>query len=107
MALTLSNPDSIQTAPMHPVLGTVVFGLPVSSPSPACMPSGPVLLMVPSDGAAFMVGLRTGDDLTAINGEPAFSAGQIQDLLEQSDGKISIDIHALALPIASMPSSDR
>lgn len=92
LALTLSNPDSIQTAPMHPVLGTVVFGLPVSSPSRACMPSGPVLLLVPSDGAAFMAGLRTGDYLTAINGEPAFSAGQIQDLLEQSDGRISIDI---------------
>lgn len=92
LALTLSNPDSIQTAPMHPLLDAVVFGLPVSSPSRACMPTGPVLLEVPPDSAAYAAGLRTGDYLTAINGEPAFSAGRIEGLLESNDGKISVDI---------------
>ena len=92
LALTLSNPDFIQTVPMHPVLNAVVFGLPVSPTSRACMPSGPVLLAVPSDSAAYAAGLRTGDYVTAINGDPALSGAQIQELLETNDGKIAIDI---------------
>ena len=91
LALTLSNPDVTQNA-VHRVLESVILGLPVSSASRACMPTGPVLMAVPSDTIAYAVGLRTGDYLTAINGEAASSAAQIQDLLAAADGKISLDI---------------
>lgn len=91
LALTLSNPDVTQNA-VHRVLESVILGLPVSSASRACMPTGPVLMAVPSDTIAYAVGFRTGDYLTAINGEAASSAAQIHDLLAAADGKISLDI---------------
>lgn len=92
LELTLVDPGSVGSAPVHRALGSVILGLPASSPSPACAPIGPVFLEVPSDSIAYAAGLRTGDYLTSINGEAAISATQIQDLLDASDGRISFDI---------------
>jgi serine protease Do len=92
LELTLADPGSVQSAPVHRALEAVTLGLPVSSRSRACTPNGPIFLEVPSDSIAYAAGLRTGDYLTSINGEPAISAAQIQDLLDASDDKISLDI---------------
>ncbi|WP_429819744.1 trypsin-like peptidase domain-containing protein [Ensifer sp. B1-9] len=92
LELKLADPGSVQSAPVHHALGAVILALPVSSLSRACTPNGPIFLEVPSDSIAYAAGLRTGDYLTSINGEPAISAAQIQDLLDASDGKISLDI---------------
>lgn len=91
--LTLSDSGAaIRAAPVHRALGSVTLGWPLPSPSRACMPTGPIFLTVPADSVAYVVGLRAGDYLTAVNGEAATSAAQIEDLLEAADGKIAIDI---------------
>ncbi len=92
LELKLVDPASIHGAPVHRALDSVTLVLPDSSASRACTPNGPVLMEVPSDSVAYATGLRAGDYLTSINGEPAVSAARIQDLLDAADGKVSFDI---------------
>jgi len=92
LELTLADAASVRSAPVHRALDTVTLAFPVSSASRACTPNGPVLLEVPSDSIAYAAGLRAGDYLTSINGEPAVSSPRIQDLLDAANGKVSFDI---------------
>lgn len=92
LELTLADPRDVQSAPIHRSLDSVTLAFPGPSPSRACMPSGPVLLEVPPDSVAFAAGLRAGDYLTSINGEPAISSLRIEDLLDAADDKASFDV---------------
>lgn len=92
LAVTLSDPQVGRNSSIGGVLEQVSLSAPNSSPSRACIPAGPVLLAVPSDSLAYSVGLRTGDYLTAVDGESVYSIAQVQSLLEAHDGKILLDI---------------
>ncbi|QRY70510.1 trypsin-like peptidase domain-containing protein (plasmid) [Ensifer sp. PDNC004] len=92
LELKLLDPVDVQGSPGQGALDTVTLALPGSSASRACTPKGPVLMEVPSDSVAYAAGLRSGDYLTSINGEPPVSASRIQDLLDAADGKVSFDI---------------
>ncbi|MEI2297418.1 trypsin-like peptidase domain-containing protein [Ensifer sp. MJa1] len=92
LELKLDDPASMHGVPVNSALDSVTLALPDSSASRACTPSGPVLLEVPSDSVAYAAGLRAGDYLTSINGEPAVSAARMQDLLDTVDGNVSFDI---------------
>lgn len=72
--------------------GSVIVEFPSLGSSPACAPSGAVLVDVAPGSTAYSVGLRTGDYLTAINGKPPVSADQIGSVLEGTEGGASIDI---------------
>ncbi|CAN7375296.1 PDZ domain-containing protein [Pararhizobium sp. LjRoot235] len=60
--------------------------------SRACAPTGPVLLDVGTASVAHSVRLRAGDFLTAINGEALNSPDQVRQILEGSDGNVSVDV---------------
>ncbi|AFL52502.1 S1-C subfamily serine protease [Sinorhizobium fredii] len=70
----------------------VTLEFPPTNGSPACAPTGPVLVEVAAGSAAYSIGLRAGDYLTAINGEPPVSADQVQSVLESTEGSASIDV---------------
>ncbi|MDW9543911.1 PDZ domain-containing protein [Sinorhizobium meliloti] len=72
--------------------GSVIVKFPSASGSPACVPAGAVLVDVALGSAAYSIGLRTGDYLTAINGKPPVSADQIGSVLESVEGSASVDI---------------
>ncbi|PII37805.1 peptidase [Sinorhizobium meliloti CCBAU 01290] len=72
--------------------GSIIVEFPSASGSPACVPAGAVLVDVAPGSAAYSIGLRTGDYLTAINGKPPVSADQIGSVLESAEGSASIDI---------------
>ncbi|MDE4561728.1 PDZ domain-containing protein [Sinorhizobium meliloti SM11] len=72
--------------------GSVIVKFPSESGSPACVPAGAVLVDVAPGSAAYSIGLRTGDYLTAINGKPPVSADQIGSVLESVEGSASLDI---------------
>lgn len=92
LELKLDDPARMHGVPVNSALDTVTLALPDTSASRACTPNGPVLLEVPSDSAAYAAGLRSGDYLTSINGEPAVSMSRIQALLDAADGQVSFDI---------------
>ncbi|WOS65386.1 S1C family serine protease [Sinorhizobium fredii] len=71
---------------------TVIVEFPSATGSPACTPTGPVLVDVARGSVAYAMGLRTGDYLTAVNGEAAFSADQVRDVLQTIGVKASVDI---------------
>ncbi|MEJ6850013.1 PDZ domain-containing protein [Sinorhizobium fredii] len=73
------------------ILESVTIGFPSPTVSAACAPTGPVLVDVATGSLAHLIGLRTGDYLTAINGGAATSACQIRDVLEVAEG-VSVDI---------------
>jgi len=73
-------------------LESVTIGFPSTANSRACAPTGPVLLDVGPGSIAHSVGLRTGDYLTAINGEALSSPDRVREILEDSDGKVSVDV---------------
>ncbi|RVK16384.1 PDZ domain-containing protein [Sinorhizobium medicae] len=72
--------------------GSVVIKFPLAGGPPACVPAGAVLVDVAPGSAAYTIGLRTGDYLTAINGKPPVSADQIGSVLESVEGNASVDI---------------
>ncbi|MFK0278566.1 trypsin-like peptidase domain-containing protein [Ensifer sp. NPDC090286] len=92
LEMTLADPKDVQSAPIHRSLDSVTLALPGPSPSHACLPNGPVLLEVPPDSVAYAAGLRAGDYLTSINGEPTISSLRIEDLLDAADDKASFDV---------------
>ncbi|MBD9572996.1 trypsin-like peptidase domain-containing protein [Ensifer adhaerens] len=92
LELKLLDPVDVQGVSVNSALDSVTFALPDSSASRACTPNGPVLMEVPSDSEAYAAGLRMGDYLTSINGEPPVSATRIQELLDTADGSVSFDI---------------
>ncbi|AFL54834.1 trypsin-like peptidase domain-containing protein [Sinorhizobium fredii] len=71
---------------------SVVVEFPSANGSPACAPAGAVFVDVASGSVAYSMGLRTGDYLTAINGEPPVSVDQIRGVLESAQGSASVDI---------------
>lgn len=92
LELKLDDPASMNGVSVNSALDSVTFALPDSSASRACTPNGPVLLEVPPDSVAYAAGLRSGDYLTSINGEPGVSASRIQALMDAADGQVSFDI---------------
>lgn len=73
-------------------LDSVAIGFPSRVYSKACAPTGPVVLDVGIASVAYSVGLRTGDFLTSINGAALNSPDQVAKILEESDGKASVDV---------------
>lgn len=89
LTVTLSDPAADRDVSDQ---GSVIVKFPSAGDSPACVAAGAVLVDVAPGGAAYSIGLRTGDYLTAINGEPPVSADQIGSVLESAEGSASIDI---------------
>ncbi|MEK1931213.1 MAG: trypsin-like peptidase domain-containing protein, partial [Pararhizobium sp.] len=73
-------------------LDSVTIGFPSRAYSKACAPTGPVLLDVGIASVAYSAGLRAGDFLTSINGQALNSLDQVAKILEEPDGKASVDI---------------
>ncbi|MDK1491238.1 trypsin-like peptidase domain-containing protein [Sinorhizobium sp. 7-81] len=71
---------------------SVVVEFPSANGSPACAPAGAVVVDVASGSDAYSMGLRTGDYLTAINGQPPTSVEQIRSVLESTQESASVDI---------------
>ncbi|MEY9626390.1 trypsin-like peptidase domain-containing protein [Sinorhizobium fredii] len=93
LSLTLSDRDNdVRNSAGTGLLESVAIGFPPATASQACTTNGPVLLDVPSGSLAHSLGLRTGDYVTAINGEAATSAAEIRGVLESAEGMVSVDI---------------
>ena len=71
---------------------SVVVEFPSANGSPACAPGAVVVVDVASGSVAYSMGLRAGDYLTAINGQPPISVDQIRSVLESTQESASVDI---------------